>query len=119
MLSSKADKTVKNYQQAFLWFIKWCKSMKLNPFSVDIEIIAMYLVKLTQDNCSAATLNKAFYGINWIYTVSGRDPNPCGNNWLKLCLDSCRRQVAKPTKRKESITQTMIQDIVKSVCKRF
>ena len=113
MLSSKADKTVKNYQQAFIWFANWCKNMKLNPFSVDKEIIGMYLVKLSQDNCSAATLNKAFYGINWIYTVSGREPNPCGNNWLKLCLDSCRRQVAKPTKRKEPITQTMIQDIVK------
>ena len=113
MISSKADKTIMNYQHAFLDFAKWCRLMNLNPLSVDKEIIAMYLVSLVQDKCSSAKVNKAFYGINWIYTVAGRDPNPCNNCWLRLCLDSCRRKLAKPTQRKEPITRLMIQAIVR------
>lgn len=73
----------------------------------------MYLVKLSQDKCSSAKVNQAFYGINWLYTLSGREPIPCENSWLKLCLDSCQRQSSRPTQRKEPITSVMIQAIVK------
>ena len=114
MTASRQEQTKISYDCAYKAFSNWCKTTNQSDMPASAETIALYLVSLVQCGRSKATLNKAFYAINWFHNLTGVNYNACEKSaWLKLCLEGCCRIVARPVKKKEPLTVDTLKAFVK------
>jgi len=104
VMSSKADNTVKKYNTGFKCWTKWCKSLDdVNTLPATDLHVSLYLVSLMQNLCSVSKIEEAVYSIGWAHDLAGFN-NPCHSFLVKSVVESARRQLGHPCKKKDPIT---------------
>ena len=112
--SSRAEGTVKKYQNAIAGWKVWCRLNKIDPETDSSENIARYFVDMFNSGAPYSRIESAFFGIKWNFDSSPRmcNNNPCNSKFLHLLLDGFKRIMAKPVVRKEPITADILFKIV-------
>lgn len=111
MMRARELKTTRSYQLSFQKWKKWCQDIGISTLPAKEEYVCLYLIKVLQESSSPAGMDQAFYALKWAHDVAGI-PNPCEMKIVKLCLEGCKRVLAKPKKKKEPITSEIIENIV-------
>ena len=112
--SSRADSTVKKYDNAVDAWRVWCKLFKVECILPDHLDIARYLTYLYNEKAPYSRIESSFYAIKWKLDCSPNiKSNPCDTKFIHLLLDGMKRILARPTIRKEPVTPQMLIDIVR------
>lgn len=111
LLDARSDSTVKKY---FYGFKKWDKfitdynfvSLPASPVHV-----ALYLTHLLDSGFKFSSISTAVYSIKWAHEMCGKT-DPTSNSFVKNLVDSAKRSVKMPVKKKDPVTS----DILKKLC---
>ena len=91
LAASKAPSTVKGYHSQFQKWKAWAASFPgVSCFPASALHFSLYLISLVQSGYSFATINSAFYGVNFFHN-SCDVPNPCNSSFAKAILEGCKR----------------------------
>lgn len=107
LLDARSDSTIKKY---FYGFKKWDNFIKgYNFVSIPASPIhvALYLTHLLDTGCTYSSVNTAVYSIRWAHEMSGKI-DPTSNSFVKNLLDSAKRSVKMPVKKKDPVTSDML-----------
>ena len=112
--SSKAESTIRKYNNAIAAWKVWCDINHLSHTHPSHLDLARYFVYLFNSNAPFSKIETAFFAIKWKIDCSPDfcQQNPCDLKFLKLLLDGFKRLLAKPVNRKEPITPEIMQALV-------
>ena len=112
--SSRAESTIKKYNNAIAAWKVWCDINHLSHTHPSHLDLARYFVYLYNSNAPFSKIETAFFAIKWKIDCSPDfcQQNPCDLKFLKLLLDGFKRLLAKPVNRKEPITPEILQALV-------
>lgn len=114
LLSSKSDSTVKKYNYSFQSWKKYCEVNNYSFLPGAPIIVALYLSGLKTSTGSYHAVNSAFYGIKWAHQMNGL-VDPTDNSFVKNILESAKRTVKLPCRKKDPVTS----DIIIELCDRL
>ena len=74
-------------------------------------IHSLYLNELKKESGSKSSFEAAVYGLNWAHEMAGLD-SPTSHPLVHAALEGARRQLGKPTVKKEPVTPEMLRSLV-------
>ena len=113
LLSSKSEATVKKYNYSFQAWKRYCEVNNYSFLPGTPIIVALYMSGLKTSG-SYHSVNSAFYGIKWAHQMNGLI-DPTDNSFVKNILESAKRTVKLPCKKKDPVTS----DIIIELCDKF
>lgn len=110
-IGAKAQSTTDRYSMGFQKFKEWTSQFsELSALPTDSLTVSLYLEHLIRCGAPYSALESAHYGIRWAHHVYGLS-NPCDSPNVSCVLESGKRQLSKPVKKKEPITIEMLSKI--------
>ena len=112
--ASRAESTVKKYNNAVAIFQVWCRFNQVDPNFPSEEDIARYLIHNYNEDAPFSRIETAYFAIKWKLNCSymSSSLNPCNSRFLQLLLDGLKRLLIKSTNRKEPITPEILSALV-------
>ena len=90
LTASKAPSTVKGCHSQFQKWKAWAASFpRVSCFPTSALHFSLYLISLVQSGYSFATINSAFYSVNFFHN-SCDVQNPCNSSFAKAILEGCK-----------------------------
>ena len=112
VMSSKAASTTAKYVRAFNHWKRWASQFpEVQAFPASPLHISLYLNELKKELGSKSSIEAAVYGLNWAHEMAGLD-SPTSHPLVHAALEGTRRQLGKPTVKKEPVTSEMLQSLV-------
>ena len=112
-LSSRQDKTVRNYLNAFENWKKWCsKYDEIEHFPAKSHFVALYLLDISEKSVTCAPVNLAYYAISWAHRSAGLN-DPTKGDLPKMVRESAARKLGQGNNKKEPVSASVIARIVK------
>ena len=103
LAASKATSTVKGYNSHFQKWKAWAASFPGVAFFPASPLhFSLYLISLVQSGYSFASINSAFYSVNFFHN-SCDVPNPCNSSSVKAILEGCKRVSANSVSSKKRL----------------
>ena len=113
LLASKSENTISAYKRGIKSWQYWCaKFPELQPFPAKATSVMFFITSMVQRGESLSKTIQTFYSINFLHNITGTK-NPCKNKTVKAALESARRILSKPVKKKEPIKPKHIRQLVK------
>ena len=114
MKASRAESTIKKYNDALAAWEVWCRLRHVSTVKPTHEDIARYMIDLFNEQSPYSRIETAFFAINWKLNTSVQSclNNPCDTKFLHLLLEGLKRLLANPVNRKEPITAEMLYSVV-------
>ena len=110
LLQSKADNTVKKYNQAFVQFEKFCISNSLLAKPSLPVFVAMFNTSLLDQGKSDNVITSAVYGIKWAHKLNDLEV-PTDSNIVKLLMETAKRIRSRPRQKKDVISTETLQNL--------
>ena len=111
-LSSRQDKTVKNYLAGFQKWKQWCnKYDEIIPLPAESHFIALYLLELSNSSNSHAPVSLAFYSISWAHRSAGLN-DPTKGDLPKMVREAAVRKLGQGNNKKEPISSQTLSMII-------
>ena len=110
LLYDKAPSTVTSYARAVNRWVVWCKKNAFTPLPAKPITMALYLVKLMDQNLSKSSIFNAVYGINWVHRKFSVK-NPVNSSLVSQTLASLRRLMAHPCKKKHPLQSSHVREL--------
>lgn len=115
VLSSKAASTTKKYMGAFNRWKRWASQFpEIKPFPASPLHISLYIADLKKSAGTKATIEAAVYGIRWAHQVAGLE-TPTDHPVVQMAMEGIRKQLGKPTVKKQPITPEILRELVGKV----
>ena len=114
ILHSKANTTRKVYNRHFQHWKNWCHNLDIHFLTPDTEYILLYLMSIFQNAASFVTITHALSAIKWRFSLANISIKD--TPVLTEFLESCKRLLAKPVHKKETITPDILSNLVKKYC---
>ena len=112
VMSSKAASTTAKYVRAFDRWKRWASQFpEVQAFPASPLYISLYLNELKKELGSESSIEAAVYGLNWAHEMAGLD-SPTSHPLVHAALEGARRQLGKPTVKKEPVTPEMLRSLV-------
>ena len=112
VMSSKAASTTAKYVRAFNRWKRWASQFpEVQAFPASPLYISLYLNELKKELGSKSSIEAAVYGLNWAHEMAGLD-SPTSHPLVHAALEGARRQLGKPTVKKEPVTPEMLWSLV-------
>ena len=114
---SRASSTVKSYQSGFVRWKNWALSNGLGSKDVlpaKAFHAALYLASVIQTAESASPVIKAFYSIKWFHDMFDL-VSPTTSSLVLNILESAKRRLARPVRKKEPITTELLTTMFQSL----
>ena len=109
VMSSKAASTTAKYVRAFNHWKRWASQFpEVQAFPASPLYISLYLNELKKELGSKSSIEAAVYGL---IKMAGLD-SPTNHQLVHAALEGARRQLGKPTVKKEPVTPEMLQSLV-------
>ena len=112
LLKSKADSTVRKYEKGFYTWRKWASQFQeiviFPASSVYVSLFFLILQSLIQESASCSTIDEVHYGLKWVHDLAGL-PDPCNSSLVLPLIESAKRLLSIPVKKKEPVTPEAIQ----------
>ncbi|CAG2194665.1 unnamed protein product [Mytilus edulis] len=102
---ARAKSTVDKYSGGFKRFAKWTeKYREITCILPCKEIyVGLYLQNLIESANHFSLIESAFYSIRWAHNLAGVK-NPCDSDLISSIVESARRTLSRPIKKKEPVT---------------
>ena len=112
LLKSKAENTTKKYKRGFNAWRKWASQFKeVLIFPASSVYVSLLFRSLIQESVSCNIVDEAHHGLKWFHDLAGQ-PDPCNSPLVILLLESAKRLLSVPVKKKEPVTPEVIQRLV-------
>ena len=117
ILSSRAASTTSKYVNAFLRWKRWAQQYEgFEVVPAKEAEFALYLQFVSASTASKAAVEEAVNGVSWVQQLAGFPPLS-DSPFISIVLDGLQRRLAKPTIRKEPVSNEMIVALVNSLGK--
>ena len=73
--------------------------------------VSLFFLSLIQESVSCSIVDEAHHGLKWFHDLA-RQPDPCNSPLVILLLESAKRLLSVPVKKKEPVTPEVIQRLV-------
>ena len=114
---SRASSTVKSYHSGFVRWKNWALINGLGSKDVlpaKAFHVALYLASVIQTAESASPVIKAFYSIKWFHDMFDL-VSPTTSSLVLNILESAKRRLARPVRKKEHITTELLTKMFHSL----
>ena len=109
LLKSKADSTARKYEKGFNPWRKWASQFKeIVIFPASSVHVSLFFLSLIQESASCSTIDEVHYGLKWVHDLAGL-PDPCNSSLVLTLIESAKRLLSIPVKKKEPVTPEAIQ----------
>jgi len=68
----------------------------------------LFLLTLIQESRSCSIIDEVHYGLKWVHDLAGL-PDPCNSPFVVPLIESARRLLSVPVKKKEPVTAEVIK----------
>ena len=117
ILSSRAASTTSKYVNTFLRWKRWAQQYEgFEVVPAKEAEFALYLQFVSASTASKAAVEEAVNGVSWVQQLAGFPPLS-DSPFISIVLDGLQRCLAKPTIRKEPVSNEMIVALVNSLGK--
>ena len=72
--------------------------------------VSLFFLSLIQDSVSCSIIDEVHYGLKWVHDLAGQ-PDPCSSPVVVQLLESAKRLLSVPVKKKEPVTPEIIQSL--------
>ena len=104
LLKSKADSTARKYEKGFDTWKKWASQFKeIVIFSAPSVHVSLFFLSLIQESVSCSTTDEVRYWLKWVHDLAGL-PDPCNSSLVLSLIESSKRLLSIPVKKKEPVT---------------
>ena len=69
---------------------------------------SLFFLSLIQESASCSTIDEVHYGLKWVHDLAGL-PDPCNSSLVLPLIESAKRLLSIPVKKKEPVTPEAIQ----------
>ena len=69
--------------------------------------VSLFFLSLIQDSVSSSIIDEVHYGLKWVHDLAGQ-PDPCSSPVVVQLLESAKRLLSVPVKKKEPVTPEII-----------
>lgn len=115
VLSARAGSTTRKYLGAYKRWKLWTLEREgLAHWPISIAGFVLYLQHVGEKSQSKAAVEEAVNAISWVQRLAGLEP-VSQNMLVKSVVEGFQRILAKPKKRKEPVTASMLREIVESM----
>lgn len=112
LLKSKAFNTTKKYERGFNRWTKWASQFKeIAIFPASSLYVSLFFLSLIQESVSCSIIDEVHYGLKWFHDLAGQ-LDPCNSPVVIQLLESAKRILSVPVKKKEPVTPEVIQRLV-------
>lgn len=112
LLKSKAVSTARKYEKGFNTWRKWASQFKeIVIFPASSVHVSLFFLSLIQESSSCSTIDEVHYGLKWVHDLAGL-PDPCNSSLVLPLIESAKRLLSVPVKKKEPVTPEAIQLLV-------
>ena len=112
LLKSKAENTTKKCERGFNAWRKWASQFEeIVIFPASSVYVSLFFLSLIQESVSCSIVDEAHYGLKWFHNLAGQ-PDPCNSPLVIQLLESAKRLLSVPVKKKEPVTPEVIQRLV-------
>ena len=73
-----------------------------------VSLFFLILQSLIQESASCSTIDEVHYGLKWVHDLAGL-PDPCNSSLVLHLIESAKRLLSIPVKKKEPVTPEVIQ----------
>lgn len=73
-----------------------------------VSLFFLILQSLIQESASCSTIDEVHYGLKWVHDLAGL-PDPCNSSLVLPLIESAKRLLSIPVKKKEPVTPEAIQ----------
>ena len=73
--------------------------------------VSLFFLSLIQESSSCSTIDEVHYGLKWVHDLAGL-PDPCNSSLVLPLIESAKRLLSVPVKKKEPVTPEAIQLLV-------
>ena len=109
LLKSKADSTARKYEKGFNKWRIWASQFKeIVIFPASSVHVSLFFLSLIQESASCSTIDEVHYGLKWVHDLAGL-PDPCNSSLVLPLIESAKRLLSIPVKKKEPVTPEAIQ----------
>ena len=113
-LSSRQDKTVRNYLAAFNKWKLWCKKFdEVEHLPAKAHYVALYLLEISKSCKSHAPVSLAYYAISWAHKSAGLN-DPTKGDLPRMVKEAACRNLGHGNNKKDPVSVNAISKIVKS-----
>ena len=108
-LKSKSTNTTKKYERGFSAWKKWASQFKeIVTFPASSVYVSLFFLTLIQESRSCSIIDEVHYGLKWVHDLAGL-PDPCNSPFVVPLIESARRLLSVPVKKKEPVTAEVIK----------
>ncbi|XP_071171010.1 uncharacterized protein [Mytilus edulis] len=73
--------------------------------------VSLYIVYLMQNECSASKIDEVIYSVGFAHKIAGF-VNPCSSDLVVQVAEGAKRQLSRPSNKKEPITAEILSKLV-------
>ena len=111
-LSSRQDKTVRNYLAAFNKWKEWCaKYNEITHLPAKAHYVALYLLEISQNSVTHSPVSLAYYAISWAHRSAGLN-DPTKGDLPRMVKEAACRNLGQGNNKKDPVTINTISKIV-------
>ena len=70
--------------------------------------VSLFFLSLIQESVSCNTIDEVRYGLKWVHDLASL-PDPCNSSLVLSLIESAKRLLSIPVKKKEPVTPEVIQ----------
>ena len=70
--------------------------------------VSLFFLSLIQESAFGSTIDEVHYGLKWVHDLAGL-PDPCNSSLVLPLIESAKRLLSIPVKKKEPVTPEAIQ----------
>ena len=112
LLKSKSANTAKKYERGFNSWRKWASQFKeIKIFPASSIYVSLFFLSLIYESVSCSIIDEVHYGLKWFHDLAGQ-PDPCNSPFVSQLIESAKRLLSVPVKKKEPVTPEVIQRLV-------
>ena len=109
LLKSKSTNTTKKYERGLNAWKKWASQFKeIVIFPASSVYVSLFFLTLIQESRSCSIIDEVHYGLKWVHDLAGL-PDPCNSPFVVPLIESARRLLSVPVKKKEPVTPAVIK----------
>ena len=112
LLKIKAVNTTKKYERGFNTWRKCALQFKeIVVFPTSSVYVSLFFLTLIQESVSCSIIEEVHCGLKWFHDLAGQ-PDPCNSPFVIQLLESAKRLLSVPVKRKGPVIPKVIQHLV-------
>ena len=73
--------------------------------------MSLFFLSLIQESVSCSIIDEVHYGLKWVHVLADQ-PDPCNSPFVLPLIESTKRLLGVPVKKKEPVTLVIIQRLV-------